>query len=61
MTQPAVNKHYSATFIALPMWLKIIAFSIPLIGVTLLLGPVIKKSGQEKKSGQALRKKKSTL
>ena len=41
MTQSAVNKHSSAPSIELPMWLKIIAFAMPLIGVTLLLGPVI--------------------
>ena len=37
MEQSKVNKHSST----LPMWLKIIAFSMPLIGVYLLLGPVI--------------------
>ena len=37
MTLPLVSKHPSA----LTMWLRIIAFAIPLIGSTLLLSPVI--------------------
>ena len=37
MTLPIVNKHSSA----LPMWLKIIAFMMPLIGVFFVFGPVV--------------------
>jgi len=37
MTQPAVNKHFAA----LPMWLKIIAFALPLLSVIFVFGPVI--------------------
>jgi len=37
MVQPSIDKH---NFV-LPMWLKIVAFVMPLIGSALLLGPVI--------------------
>ena len=37
MTQTTVNEHS----FALPMWLKIVAFSMPLIGTMLLMAPVV--------------------
>ena len=37
MTEPAVNKQSSV----LPMWLKIIVFAMPQVGVILVLGPVV--------------------
>ena len=41
MLQPIATSATSATASTLPMWLKIIAFVMPQVGVVLLLGPVL--------------------